>query len=76
MNALELCMYARGLEGGNRGELYLIGEVSERDRVLFTDADVPFLADDASLPNAILDRVRHAVAERPRPRKPRTTISG
>jgi serine/threonine protein kinase len=76
MNALELCMYARGLEGGNRGELYLIGEVSERDRVLFTDADVPFIADDATLPSSILERVRHAVSERPRTRKPRTTISG
>src|SRR5262249_46861428 len=43
MNALELCMYARGLEGGARSQMFLIGEVSERDRALFADAQVPFI---------------------------------
>ena len=76
MNALELCMYARGLEDTARGELCLIGEVSDRDRAPFDAANVPFLPDDGDLPNAILERVRRAVAVRPRARKPRTTISG
>jgi serine/threonine-protein kinase len=76
MNALELCMYARGLEGGNRSQMYLIGGVSDRDRALFEEARVPFIPDDANLANAILDRVRLAIADRPPPRVPRTTISG
>jgi serine/threonine protein kinase len=76
MNAFELCMYARGLEDTSRGELCLVGEVSQADRALFDGANVPFLAEGPDLPNEILDRVRRAVAERPRQRKPRTTISG
>ena len=76
MNALELCMYARGLEDMSRGELVLVGDVSPADRALFEGVNVPFIPDGPALPNAILDRVRRAVAERPRARKPRTTISG
>jgi serine/threonine protein kinase len=76
MNALELCMYARGQEDTSRGELMLVGDVSPGDRALLEAAHVPFLPDGPELPNAILERVRRAVAERPRPRKPRTTISG
>jgi len=76
MNALELCMYARGLEGGSRSQMVLIGEVSDRDKLLFADASVQFIPDDGSLPNAMLERVRQAFAERPRTRKPRTTVSG
>ena len=76
MNAFELCMYARGLEDTSRGELCLIGQVAPADQPLFDAANVPFIAEGPDLPNAVLDRVRRAVTERPRPRKPRTTISG
>jgi serine/threonine protein kinase len=75
MNALELIMYARGLVG-ERSQMFLIGTVSERDRAMFEEVQVPFIADDDNLPHAILQRVRLAVADRPRFRTPRTTISG
>jgi CheY-like chemotaxis protein len=76
MNALELCMYARGLEGEHRAQLVVIGDVPERDRALFSDAQVPFFADDGDLGDAILDAVRTIAAVPPVRRKPRTTISG
>ena len=76
MNALELCMYARGLEGGTRSQMVLVGEVSDRDKMLFSDANVAFIPENAALPNSILERVRQAFTERPRSRKPRTTVSG
>jgi PleD family two-component response regulator len=76
MNALELCMYARGLDSDTKSQMFLIGDVSERDRALFAEVQVPFIPDDNMLPNRILEQVRLAMAERPRPRKPRTTISG
>jgi CheY-like chemotaxis protein len=76
MNALELCMYARGLEGGTRSQMVLVGDIPERDKSLFASADIAFIADDAMLPNAILERVRQAFTERPRVRKARTTVSG
>ncbi len=78
MNALELCMYARGLEGPQHavGRLYLLGELSERDQALFDDAGVETIPDDAYMPSAILDRIRAAFATRPRARQPRTTVSG
>jgi serine/threonine protein kinase len=77
MNALELCMYARGLEHENGSQLILVGAVSEKDRVLFAGANVQFIADDEDLANSLLDKVRTTVSEAPRRRKkPRTTISG
>lgn len=76
MNALELCMYARGLESEGTAQLILVGNVTDRDRALFTGANVQFIADDEDLANQILDKVRAAAAEVPRRRKPRTTISG
>lgn len=76
MNALELCMYARGLEEGTTSKLILVGAVSEKDRVLFADVNVQFISDDEELANSILDKVRTTVAEAPRRRKSRTTISG
>jgi CheY-like chemotaxis protein len=76
MNALELCMYARGLEGGTRSKMVLVGEVSERDMMLFSESNVGFIPENEDLPNAILERVRQAFAERPRVRKARTTVSG
>ena len=76
MNALELCMYARGLEGGDRTLMYLIGDVSARDRALFDETNVRFIPDDGDLPFALLDQVRASLAERPRFRKAPTTVSG
>jgi len=75
MNALELIMYARGLVG-ERSQMFLIGTVSERDRAMFEEVQVPFIPDDGNLPHAILQYVRMAVTDRPRFRTPRTTISG
>ena len=76
MNALELCMYARGLESEHRAQLVVIGDVPDRDRALFTDAQVPFFADDEELGDAVLDAVRTIAAVPPVRRKPRTTVSG
>jgi CheY-like chemotaxis protein len=76
MNAYELCMYARGLEAEHPPQLVLIGETTERDRTLFTDAAVPCLADDFGLGAAVLDWVRTAARVPPRRRRPRSTISG
>jgi CheY-like chemotaxis protein len=76
MNAYELCMYARGLPNEHDARLVLIGEPTERDRTLFTDAAVPYLPDDTQLGSDILDRVRSVAKEPLRRRRPRTTISG
>jgi len=76
MNALELCMYARGLESENAPQLILVGAVNEKDRALFSAANVQFIPEDEDLANALLDKVRASVAEVPRRRKVRTTISG
>jgi CheY-like chemotaxis protein len=76
MNAYELCMYARGLETEHNAQLVLIGETAERDRALFAGAAVPCLPEDSQLGSAVLDRVRSAVLDPPRRRRPRTTVSG
>jgi CheY-like chemotaxis protein len=78
MNALELCMYARGLESWHHalGEMFLIGEVSPRDAVLFDEVNVQSIPEDQNLPNAFIDRIRASVTARPRTRPSRTTISG
>lgn len=76
MNALELIMYARGLESDVRTQLVAIGDLSERDRALFAGAHVPFLHEGADLANQVIDRVRAVASESPRRRKPRTTVSG
>ncbi len=78
MNALELCMYARGLASDTHalGHMFVIGEVSERDQHLFDAAYVQTIPDDAQLPGAIIDVLRAALTARPRTRKPRTTVSG
>ena len=76
MNALELCMYARGLEHDHNAQLILVGAVGERDAALFAGANVSFIPEDEDLANMILDKVRTTVHETPRRRKPRTTISG
>jgi hypothetical protein len=74
MNALELCMYARGLEG-EPPQLVVIGDVPERERAGFGGGNVTFLADDVHLPDAILDRVR-AIPNAPPRRRKRITVSG
>lgn len=76
MNALELCMYTRGLHGGARCEIVALGSVPPRDRALFEGARVAFIADDLQLPGNVLDRVRAAATAAPRRRTPPTTISG
>ena len=77
MNALELCMYARGHDSLNVTEIVLIGNVSDRDRALLSGARVTFMPDDTTLPSLFLDRVRTAVTERRRPaRHTRSKISG
>lgn len=75
MNALELCMYARGLEADQSAQLVIIGDVSERDRVMFTEP-ISFIADGPSLATTVLARVRAAASTPQRRRKPRSTISG
>ena len=75
MNALELCMYARGLDG-SPGKLCLIGAVSEKDRALLSAVDVELIADDARLPGSVLDRVRAAVQAPSRPSRKRSLVSG
>ncbi len=75
MNALELCMYARGLESDHAAQLVVIGAVTPRDRAMFADG-VQFLPEDANLALTIIDRVRTCATTPPRRRKPRTTVSG
>ncbi len=43
MNALELCMYARGIEADDQPELILIGDLAERERALFAGVAVTAL---------------------------------
>jgi CheY-like chemotaxis protein len=78
MNALELCMYARGLESDHvtLGQMFLIGDVSDRDQALFADVNIQLIANDLSLPNTILDHVRAAFTSKPRGRTARSTVSG
>lgn len=78
MNALELCMYARGLESDTHalGQIFLIGDVSERDQFLFDAVNVQTISDDANLPSAIISHIRAALTAKPRTRRPRTTVSG
>ncbi len=75
MNALELCMYARGLESEHGSQLVVIGEVAERERAMF-DSSIPFIPDSLGLANAVIARVRKLAREAPPRRKPRSTISG
>jgi serine/threonine protein kinase len=76
MNALELCMYARGIEALARAEIVLIGDVSDRDHGLLSAAHVTFLAEDANLAPAFLDRVRAGVSQRRRTTTTRRMVSG
>ena len=76
MNAYELCMYARGIETDQPPQLVLVGEPTDRDRALFSDAGVPCLSDDFGLAAAVIELVRTAAREPPRRRRPRSTISG
>jgi len=75
MNALELCMYARGLEVEQAAQLVVIGAVTPKDRSMFADG-VQFIADDANLAMTLIDRVRTCATTPQRRRKPRTTVSG
>ena len=75
MNALELCMYARGLEAEQAAQLVVIGAVTPKDRAMFADG-VQFIPDDGQLAMTMLDRVRTCALTPQRRRKPRSTISG
>jgi serine/threonine protein kinase len=76
MNALELCMYARGLRVETPTKLVVVGDVSQKDRPAFGAADVSIIPDDEHYPEALIARVRAIAVESPRKRKPRTTVSG
>jgi CheY-like chemotaxis protein len=73
MNALELCMYARGLPDGS-GALVLIGGVAERDRAVLATAGVEIMVDDADLAPAFQARIRAAAAAAPEPRPSRSKL--
>ncbi|MBX3156257.1 MAG: hypothetical protein KF773_09685 [Deltaproteobacteria bacterium] len=76
MNALELCMYARGLETEHDAHLVVIGAVSDRDRAVFGEHGASIVPDDTELANAVLEHVRAIASATPRRRKPRSTVSG
>jgi len=76
MNALEVCMYVRGLREGSDARIFLIGTLAESDRALFEQASVEVIPDDPRLADTIIDRVREAGHARPRTRRPRSTVSG
>lgn len=76
MNALELCMYARGLRVEQQSKLVVVGDISEKDAPAFAAAGVTTIPDDDQLADAMIARVRAVAAESPRRRKPRTTVSG
>ena len=75
MNALELCMYARGIEAELPTQLVIIGDVSERDRAMFAEP-ISLIPAGPTLATTVLDRVRVTGRTPPRRRKPRSTISG
>jgi CheY-like chemotaxis protein len=75
MNAIELCMYARGLESEVQPQIAILGEVQDRDRALLASSAVTAIPRTIGLANAVIERVRRAAAAGPRRRKPRT-ISG
>lgn len=76
MNALELCMYARGIEADAQPQIVLIGEVAERDRPLFSEAAVPSIPETFTLANEVIERVRRVAAFEPQRRRKPRTISG
>ena len=76
MNALELCMYARGIESLEATDLVLIGDVSEKDRALLAASKVTFIADDDQLAAAYIDRVRAGALERRRAGRVGSKVSG
>ena len=77
MNALELCMYARGLRVEQQSmRLVIVGEISDKDQAALSAANVSFIPDDAQLAEALLARVRNTAIDSKRRRNPRTTVSG
>ena len=76
MNALELCMYARGIAAEAQPQLVLIGNLTERDRALFADAAVPSIPESLALANEVMGHVRRVAAVPQRRRGKPRTISG
>jgi serine/threonine-protein kinase len=74
MNALELCMYVRGIAADDQPELVLVGDLAERERALFDSAAVTALPESPALPSEIIDHVRRLAAGERRRRKPTTVI--
>jgi len=76
MNALELCMYARGLDRARRPAFVLIGDVSSTDRALLGETEIAILARDYRLPDALLDTLRTATRAPSRRRGSRNSVAG
>jgi len=75
MNALELCMYARGLDDEIGGKLCLLGEVAARDHALLAEVAARFVPDDEHVADAVLDIVRDSAAMQQRARR-RSMVTG
>ena len=75
MNALELVMYARGLETDRHARIVLVGDIADKDRPLFASAAVSIVGRE-QVANAVLDQVRDAAAATAKPRRPRKSVVG
>lgn len=75
MNALELVMFARGLEDTAAAAVVVFGEIGAADAALFGQFGARILPSGAQLGAAVAELVR-AGAVTPRPVPPRRTVSG
>jgi|GEM_PF-1436898 len=75
MNALELVMFARGLEESVHATLVVLGKVSERDTAVFAQFGARLLGTPVRLGDAVAEIVR-AVAAAPRLGQARRTVTG
>ncbi len=76
MNALELCTYARSIEGGSQSQILLLGDVSTRDQAMFAEVQASRVSEDNDMANAVLDHIRSVARGGQRNRISRSTISG
>lgn len=75
MNALELVMFARGLEESVHATLVVVGEVNARDHAVFAQFGARLIGNPARLGDAVAEIVRTAAAT-PRLGQARRTITG
>ncbi|MBP9167959.1 MAG: response regulator [Kofleriaceae bacterium] len=75
MNALELVMFARGLEDTAQSTLVVFGDVSRGDHALFEQFGARMLASGPQLGHAVAELV-HASAAAPRLAPPRRSVVG